>query len=244
MDNVFITQHFDWNRPASWKARAVNGILRGLGFGSRLIDPSATGAMTNVEQRINMFHLVAQPLAYGIEGELIEVGAFRGTSAALIQTVVDQFDASRRLHVYDNFPEGAADDLRQSFARLNLRLPEMHVGDLEKTLPAGLPERICFAHVDLGPGPSVAAHERSIRHAVESIYSRLTPGGVCLLADYCQPDAYDRPGFRRPSCLTSTAKWHLYPQVKRAVDEFLSDKPERVYFLYAGDFSHGFFRKA
>lgn len=243
MDNVFITQHFDWNRPGSWKARLVNGVLRRLGVASRLVDPSATGAMTNVEQRINMFHLISQALTFGVEGDLVELGTFYGSSAALMQMVVEQFDASRRLHVYDNFPEGSAEDLKQAFAQLRLRIPVMHSGDLEKTVPAELPDSVCFAHVDLGPGPSHGAHERSIRHAAESIYPRLSRGGVCLFADYCDPHAYARPGYRQPEAVARSPVWHHYPLVKRAVDEFLKDKPEKVYYLYAGEFSHGFFRK-
>jgi len=244
MDNVFITQHFDWSNEGPWRVRLVNRILRRLGFTTRFVAPGQTGSMTNAEQRINMFHLVMQVLAYGVEGDLVEVGTFRGSSAALMRTVADQFDPGRELHVYDTFAGSSADELRRTFGGLGLRPPVVHPGDLRATLPGELPGRLCFAHIDLGPGESAEGHERSVRHSLETVYPRLARGAVCLLADYCQPDVYDRPGYRRPHTVLDSGMWHLYPHVKRAADDFLRDKPETVYYLYASDFSHGFFRKA
>jgi O-methyltransferase len=243
MDNVFITQHFDWNTPGSWKLRAANRLLARLGYRSRLVGPCQTGSMTNVEQRMNVFHLVMGVLTGGVAGDLVEFGTFRGTTAALMQMVVHQFDPGRRLHVYDTFSEAPASELTATFKGLNLPVPAIHAGDLRAIPPGELPERIAFAHVDVGPGDSPDGYERTLRHCLESLYPRLSPGGVCLLADYCQPDVYDRPGHHRPHAELSQAMWHLYPVVKRTADAFLSDKPERVYYLYAGAFSHGFFRK-
>lgn len=243
MDNVFITQHFDWNTSGSAKLRAVNCFLARLGLHARLISPSQTGSMTNVEQRMNIFHLVMGVLTAGVHGELVEFGTFRGTTAALIQMVIDQIDPGRRLHVYDTFAEAPAAELTATFKGLNLPVPTIHAGDLRAIPPGELPERIAFAHLDVGPGDSPAGMERTLRHCLEALYPRLAPGGVCLLADYCQPDVYDRPGYHRPHAELSQAMWHLYPVVKRTADDFLSSKPERVFYLYAGAFSHGFFRK-
>ena len=92
MDNTFITQWFDWNRPGTRSARLVNAVLAKLGVSARLVSPHQTGSMTNVEQRINMFHLVMQVLTAGVPGDLVELGTFRGSSAALFQKVIEQFD--------------------------------------------------------------------------------------------------------------------------------------------------------
>ena len=51
-----------------------------------------------------------------------------------------------------------------------------------------------FAHIDVSPGASPAAHAAAVRHGLEAVYPRLPSGGVCLLADYCDPDVYARPG--------------------------------------------------
>src|SRR6478672_1525784 len=89
LDNAFITQFFDWDQPGSWKSRLVNGCLAKLGSYARLVTPARTGVTTNVEQRMNMFHLVSQVLAYGVAGEMVELGTFQGYSAVLIQKVIE-----------------------------------------------------------------------------------------------------------------------------------------------------------
>jgi O-methyltransferase len=35
---------------------------------------SSSGVMTNIEQRVNMYHLVSQVLAYSVEGDFVELG--------------------------------------------------------------------------------------------------------------------------------------------------------------------------
>jgi O-methyltransferase len=243
LDNIFITQYFDWDQPGSWKFRFANACLSALGTSARLGTPNRTGVMTTLEQRINMFHLVSQVLAYGVAGDLVEVGTFRGTSAVMIQKVVELHGADRRLHVYDSFAQATADELLTTFAGFGLRPPTVHAGLLRDTLPDQLPAQISFAHVDLGPGSSPAEYEESLRLSLASLYSRLTPGAICLLADYCDPEVYNRPGYHFPRTIPATDNWNLFPQVKRACDEFFRDKAETIWALYSGAFSHGFFRK-
>jgi O-methyltransferase len=57
---------------------------------------------TNVEQRINMYHLVSQSIAYNVEGDLVEVGRYEGQSAVLIAKVMHGFNSIKKLHVYDS----------------------------------------------------------------------------------------------------------------------------------------------
>jgi O-methyltransferase len=243
VDNAYVTQHFDWDRPPSRRARLVNAVLARLGVESRLVAPFSTGEMTTVEQRLNMFHLLGGVLTFGVPGDVVELGSHGGSSAALFQLVLDQFDPARRLHVYDAFVRPPADVLLSNFRELGLRTPEVHAGWFSDTLPGQLPERVCFAHIDLGPGRSPAALEDDVRLCLEAVYPRLSPGAVVLLADYCEPDVYDRPGYHFPRAVLSRRQWHLYPQVKRACDAFLAGKPEQVFALYGGAYSHGFFRK-
>lgn len=242
MDNVFITEYFKWSeRRPSRRLRWLNSLLFRLGFPVRMVPLNQTGLMTNVEQRMNMYHLISQVLAYDVPGDLVELGCHAGQSAVLMQKIIEHFDPNRELHVYDSFeglPELSEKDggtsfegvqlaispekLFANFDRYGLRHPEVHAGWFKDTLPDGLPELISFAHLD-------GDLYESILVSLEHVYPRLSPGAVCLIDDYCDPailDEYD----------------HL-PGVKRACDEFLADKPEEVSVMYAGAFAHGFFRK-
>jgi len=244
LDNFFVTEYFDWKpQPLSRRVRIINAILAKLGFWSRLAPPPFTGLMTNVEKRMNMFHLASQVLAYGVRGDLVEVGCHNGQSCVLLRKVIDYYDSSRALHAYDSFqglPERRAEDrdsysgfakgglrasqerLLDNFRSLGLKPPEIHAGWFKDTLPTQLPDRICFAHLD-------GDFYDSILTSLEHVYPRLSKGAVCLIDDYCDPAV--------------NKGWSKLPGVKRACDEFLADKPERVSGLYAGDYSHGYFRR-
>jgi O-methyltransferase len=243
MDNIFITNAFDeWKeRPPSRKVRFLNKILEKLGSGLRLSRPQRTGWMTNTEKRINMFHLADQVLFYGVPGDFVELGCHAGQSAALLRRIMDNY-GRQSLHVYDSFaglPELKPEDgdtsiyhegwgriseeaLLSNFRRLDLQPPIVHAGWFEDTLPAELPEKIAFAHLD-------GDLYDSIKISLEFVYPRLSKGAICLIDDYCDPDIHDR--------------WLELPGVKRACDEFLKDKPEKVFLLYASGHSHGYFRK-
>jgi O-methyltransferase len=93
MDNFFITEYFDWRiKRVSLLDRLTSRVLskllgktefRSADFfddiytrltGNSII-PSTSGVMTNIEQRMNMYHLVSQVLAYGVEGILLSLDA-------------------------------------------------------------------------------------------------------------------------------------------------------------------------
>ena len=133
--------------------------------------------------------------------------------------------------------------LLSNFRRLGLREPSVHAGWFEDTLPGELPESVAFAHIDVGPGLGGDHFQRTVSDSLEALYPRMPKGAICLLADYCDPSVYERPGFHFPRSIPFTERWHMYPQVKRAADEFLADKPESVDVLYSECYSHGYFRK-
>jgi len=244
MDNAFITKYFDWPlRPLSKKADLINGVLSQLGVYARLGHPpdsATTGVMTNIEQRMNMYHLLSAALAYGVAGDVVELGCNTGQSSVLFQTIIEHMDPARKLHVYDSFeglpgPVAADGDflgkgglkvsreiLAENFQRHGLRQPIVHEGWFEDTLPNGLPEAVCFAHLD-------GDFYESILVSLEHVYPRLSRGAVCLIDDYADP--------------SRLAGWNKLPGVKKACDEFLADKPEAVSVLWAGAMAHGFFRK-
>src|SRR5271168_3717075 len=96
-DNFFIVRDFDWEvRRSSHVDRALNLMARPLGlradtagFTDRLIrrlsglsfTATRSGISTNVEQRMNMYHLASQTLAYKVEGDLVEIGCNEGQSS-------------------------------------------------------------------------------------------------------------------------------------------------------------------
>jgi O-methyltransferase len=91
------------------------------------------------------------------------------------------------------------------------------------TLLGSLPKRICFAHLD--------GHlYDSIMVSLKYVCPRLSSGAICLIDDYC--DTSINPG-----------GWNHLPGVKKACEEFLSDKPKRIVYIYSGAFTHAFIRK-
>lgn len=243
MDNVFLTQHFDWNDAGSAKIRWANRLLSALRFNARLTTPWATGEQTSVEQRINLYHLANQALACGVEGDFVEIGTHVGSTAALLQNVLEQNAAARPLHVYDAFMAAKPEQLLQNFTSMKLRPPIIHNGMFEKTLPKELPDKIAFAHLDANWGQSLEAHRDLLLHCLTALYSRMPAGAVCVIADYCDPHVFDRPGYSAPWQVAASRQWHLYPGAKAACDVFFKDKPETMTFLYGGAYSHGYFRK-
>lgn len=186
----------------------------------------------------HLYHLIQRVFDLGLAGDVVELGCFEGMTSAFIQAILlaraTASTPAKTLHVYDSFrgvPEPEAEDgavagglkrgdlavgrerFSATFRRHGLALPEIHEGFFEETLPARLPESICFAYLD---GDLYS----SIKISLETIYPRLVRGAIVVIDDYADPETLER--------------FALYPGVKRACDEFLSDKPERVKVLPGG----------
>jgi O-methyltransferase len=242
MENFFINEYFDWPLGAgSPRVRFFNNLLAKLGYGVRLRGPMHTGIMTNCEQRMNTYHLLSQTLAYDVPGDVVELGCHEGQTSVLMRKVMGFYVPERQLHVYDSFeglpdsnqkdgsiPYGARDlkatkdKLIENFKRYGLKVPEIHEGWFEETLPTELPDQICFAYLD---GDLYS----SILTSLQYVYPRMPKGAICLIDDYADPSIHKG--------------WNALPGVKKACDEYLADKPERMTLLYAAHYSHGFFRK-
>ena len=243
MHNTFVSTLIRRNARGAWKVDLFNAALRALGRGSRLVAP--TTEMASVESRLNVFHLAAGVLEFGVPGDFAEVGCNDGETSVLLQRIIQHYDPKRRLHVYDSFqgaPDGAAQDegayakgdmatsrerVVAHFERAGLPLPEIHPGWFEDTLPRELPDAIAFALVD-------GDLYQSTRTALTHVYPRVVPRGVLVFGCYCDPAVYV-PRSKHPG--------YLSPGVRKACDEFFSDKPEAVSVLYAGDYTIGYVRK-
>lgn len=149
-----------------------------------------------------------------IDGDIAEVGVFRGGSAKLIAEV----KGNKSLHLFDTFsglPEANDIDIQDDGVRFNkgdfisdinfvknlfANYPRTFIypGIFPQTAEKLSEKKFCFVHID------VDTH-RSTRSALDFFYPRMSRGGLILCHDY--PTANG---------------------VVKAVDEFFKDKTEAV----------------
>jgi O-methyltransferase len=65
--------------------------------------------------------------------------------------------------------------------------------------------------------------------SLECVYPRLSKDAIVIIDDYCDPQIHNVN--------------NILPGVKRATDEFLMNKPEKLVVLIAGNDCHAYFRK-
>lgn len=217
--------------------RIVNRLLRRRGLMAEVKDlPHHGTLMVTMMQRICYFHLISEVLHRRVPGDLVELGCFEGQSALIFQHLLRESGSGKELFLYDNFKSslGLTGDIRarliQNFKNAGLKLPKIVEGDFLETIPSGLPGQIAFLHVDCGFGGDPVQHKNVILHCLNSAYSRMPEGAIGVLMDY-----HDKQ-------LTVDGA-DPNPGVKMACDDFFVNKPEKVYTLYGGDYSHGYFVK-
>src|ERR1700690_174795 len=121
MDTFFITEFFYWrikrfSVPDRISSRLLSKLLGKTEFRSadffdktytrltgNAIIPSTSGVMTNIEQRMNMYHFVSQVLAYGVKGDFVELGCNTGDSSVLITKLLQAYNSDKKFAVYDSF---------------------------------------------------------------------------------------------------------------------------------------------
>lgn len=159
-------------------------------------------------------------LSDGLPGDTAECGAYAGASSLLICRGVQ--GTGREHHVFDSFdglsvPEEAdgnhwkEGDLRSSLAVIQERLSSYpfvryHPGWIPSRFPDVSEKRFCFVHLDVDL-------YRPTLDSMAFFYPRLVPGGILLCDDY---------GF-------STC-----PGAKKAVDEYMRGRPEKVVHVPTG----------
>lgn len=123
------------------------------------------------------------------EGDFVECGCYRGTSARIVCDAV-YFNASgKRYFLYDVFeyPEDAAfaqmpgmgPDLHDEVRRRFSDVPNAHVikGLVPDSLIGAAPDKIAFLHIDMNNvAPEIAA--------LDMLFERVSPGGIIVLDDY------------------------------------------------------------
>ncbi len=212
----------NWNNPTHHlQARPVNHVVYRR---SRHIDRLMAGwldpkALTTDD--LARFYFLADnvthTLARGVQGDLAELGVWRGQSARVLRGMAP----GRTLYLFDTFagfpshqvPEGDSRRDRNLFADTSLDEVRAFVGtDQVVYVPGIFPEtatkippttRFCFVHIDCDLGDPA-------RFGLEFFYPRVNKGGLIVLHDY------------------GNDSW---PGVAQAVDTFLADKPEGVVLI-------------
>jgi O-methyltransferase len=155
---------------------------------------------------------VQRVLDESISGAMAEVGVWRGETSAFLH----QAAPSRALHLFDTFkgfpeadlPPGAKDarfrdtSVEAVWRRVGFS-PQvsLHPGHVPEVLEDVAQDRFAFVLIDLD------LYEPT-RASLEFFYGRLSPGGYLVVHDYNNPES----------------DWAC----KRALDEFLTGKPERL----------------
>lgn len=237
MDNFFIAREQSHTRKHSSFINFINRGLRLLKTGYQIDPlPDPVTDMSTIEQRINYFHLLDAVIANKIPGDVVELGCFTGQCAMLFQKVIEMNGSEKKLHLYDSFEtkfnvKGSVENiLLNNFERAGLKLPTLHKGYFETTIPQELPDTIAFVHIDCGSGRDKLKHKETVIHCLESVFPRMKTGAVCIMMDY-----HDKT--------VNQVGLDVNPGVKLACDEFLAGKPETMISLYGNQYSHGFFKK-
>jgi len=154
--------------------------------------------MTGLTRLDDLQRCVESVVRDGVEGDLVEAGAWRGGSSILMRATLDSLGEERTVWVADSFqgfPEGAerdamvelstfeflavpADEVRANFARFGLdRGVRIVEGFFEETLPGLAGETWAIARLD---GDTYDA----TRAALDSLYDGLSVGGYLIVDDY------------------------------------------------------------
>ena len=152
-----------------------------------------------------------------IKGDVVEMGVYKGGTAAIINRVLaeemstkvllgyDTFDGmpetdpSKDHHKKSDFSNTSLESVREFIEAHSLgRKVDLYAGQIPESCVGNLPNEISFAHIDLDIYSAISS-------ALAVIYSRVAIGGIILFDDYGAPTCYG---------------------ARLAVDEFFADKKE------------------
>ena len=236
MDKTFLSAKEIINFSFHNKSNLVNKVIRKF-YGHDLIRLPHYSEMVTIEQLNNIALLLNGVHRNNIIGDVVECGTFIGTTAVFISEIMKKNNANRLFHVYDNFEAkyhlkgfSPYEIFKERYKQYGLEMPITHIGDFKLTIPAELPASISFAHIDCGVGANKSLHKEIVLHCLNSVYSKMTQGAICVMMDYHDTE-------------NTINGFNSNPGVKLACDEFFSARNENMINLYGGYFSHGYFIK-
>jgi O-methyltransferase len=158
--------------------------------------------------------------AMGMDGDVAEIGVYKGGTAKLISKVIS--GTRKTVHLFDTFsgmpPTDSGKDLikEMDFSNTSLDSVKIYLKDCNNVVlyPGLFPDtsspiinlKFCFIHVDVDI-------YKSVLDCCKFFYPRMVRGGIMVFDDYGHPDC---------------------PGVKSAVDDFFSDKNEYPCYLPTG----------
>ena len=195
------TYRFVWPQLYWWKDEEFNAFLK------RFDELHAN----NSDRRWMLYQWALT--ANSIPGDTAECGVYRGAGSYLICKATQSGGQQRTHFIFDSF-QGVSkpDEVDEHYWRegdlscslQDFQKPEatisIHPGWIPEGFPAAAEKKFCFVHID------VDLHQPTA-DSIAFFYPRMNTGGIMVFDDY---------GFR--TC----------PGVKKAVDDFLADKPERI----------------
>jgi O-methyltransferase len=174
------------------------------------------------EELQRILDLFEETLMHDIEGDVVELGCYVGTTTLFLQRLLLTYKSHKELHAYDSFaglPPKTAEDAspageqfkagelkapRNEFVRhfrqAGLPLPIMHKAWFSDLKPPDMPQKISFAFLD-------GDFYGSIHDSLKLVWPNLASGAIVIVDDY-QSEAL--------------------PGAKRAVDEWLMTHPARL----------------
>lgn len=154
-----------------------------------------------------------------VPGDVVELGCNVGTTSSYIQRLLKAVGSDKELYVYDSFeglPDKRIEDgaspcekgasavqvsaFMRTFVDAGVELPVIAKGFFGDILDDRYPDKICFAFFD-------GDFYSSITDSFKKVYHKMRPGGIILVHDY---------------------EYEPFPGVKKACDDFLKGKPERI----------------
>lgn len=178
----------------------------------------------------------------GVEGSVAECGVFRGNTLVPFALYLKSRQARKCIHAFDSFEgfpqEGLNEEIalsaggdpnktttgftntsydlvRRKLMLFGLDKVALHKGYFQDTLGECSGERFSFVHLDCDL-------YQSYKDCLEFFYPRLNRGGIVLLDEYNDPP---------------------WPGCNKAVDEFLTGKPERLEEIDRQNYQKWFFMK-
>ena len=165
-----------------------------------------------------LYQNVRKVLGEGVPGALVELGVYKGNSAAMLAALGREY--GRQTILFDTFEGFDPRDLtgidrghKMNFTDTSLGGVKALVGEAGVTYVQGyfpaslegvtLPDRIAVAHVDCD------LHD-PMKAALEHFYGRMSPGGLMILHDY------------------ASGRW---PGGTKAIDDFFEGKPEALVLI-------------
>lgn len=144
-----------------------------------------------------------------VEGDVVEMGCYEGTSALFEQRVLQQMAPTKKLWLYDSFeglPEKTLQDqtalgeafkagelkaskavLAKNFVKAGLKIPEIKRAWFYELDLSDLPDQICFAFLD-------GDFYESILDSLKLVYPKMATGGVIIIDDYAN---FKLPGAKK-----------------------------------------------